>query len=82
MPYYSFRPSLFTSQSAGSLNNLVDLFKRLHELLVVVAPDLVSRYEISVEVIQLRIPLAHVLAEKCDKIFRDLNKDEEPIKEI
>lgn len=41
------------SQSGGLLNDLIDFLQSLHQLLVVVAPDLVLRDQVPVDVVQL-----------------------------
>ena len=48
-----------TSEPACLLNDLVDLLQRLHELLVIVASYLVTRNEITVDIVELRVPLSH-----------------------
>ena len=45
------------------MDDLVDLLQRIHELLVIVAADLVAGNQVTVDVVKLRIPLAHVFAE-------------------
>jgi hypothetical protein len=50
-----------TSQSRSLLDDLVDLLQGFHQLLVVVAADLVAGDEVAVDVVQLRVPLTHVL---------------------
>ena len=44
-------------QPGGLLDYLVDFLQRLHELLVVVTPDLVLRDKVPVDIVQLRRPL-------------------------
>ena len=46
-----FTPS--NSQSGSLLNDLIDLLQCVHQLLVVVAPDLVLRDKVPVDVVQL-----------------------------
>ena len=43
-------------ESGGLLDDLVDLLQSLHQLLVVVAPDLVLRDKVPVDIVQLRRP--------------------------
>ena len=64
-----------TSEPASPLDDLVDLLEGLHQLLVVVAPDLVAGYQVPVQVVQLRIPLAHVFAESLGKFSWERAQD-------
>ncbi len=51
-----------TSKPCSFLDDLIDFFEGVHELLVVVAANLVSGYQVSVNVVQLRIPFTHIFA--------------------
>ena len=49
--YHRFTPT--NPQSSRLLNNLIDFLQCLHQLLVIVAPDLVLRHQVPVDVVQL-----------------------------
>jgi hypothetical protein len=51
-----------TSKPCSFLDDLIDFFEGVHEFLVIVAANLVSGYQVSVDVVQLRVPFPHVFA--------------------
>ena len=51
-----------TSKSCSFLNDLIDLFQSFHQFLMIVTTDFVAGDQITVDVIQLRIPFPHILS--------------------